>query len=263
MNENRLRQALAGLPVSDIVYYPSIGSTNDEALIRLAAGAPDFTLIVADEQTEGRGRAGRRWITPAGAALAFTLILRLAESSRFSLYAGLGALAICSALRDDYDLPAQIKWPNDVLLGGLKVAGVLVETQWTGDSLQAVLVGIGVNLSLQAVPDPAILAYPATCVEAFTSQPLEPEIILKQILTHLVYWRSRLGSPDFLAAWQENLAWKGQRVTVLGEIASETLEGVLYELDAGGALLLQDSMGETITIHAGDVRLRLVGAAAP
>jgi len=257
MNERRLKQALEGLPVTEMVYFPRTGSTNDEAAILLAAGAPDFTLVVADEQTAGRGRMGRRWITAPGAALAFTLVLRPWGHSAATNYAGLGALAVCSTLQKDYGLKAQIKWPNDVLLAGRKVAGVLVETQWTGDNLQAVLVGIGLNVGLQSVPDPADLAYPAACMEAFMPQPPEPEIILRQILNHLIDWRARLGSPEFLAAWQEYLAWKGQWVSVLGENGSEIHKGVIQGLDADGALLLQDAAGETITVRTGDISLRL------
>ncbi len=257
MDENSLRLALAGLPVLELVYFPSIGSTNDEAAIRASAGAPDFSLVVAGEQTAGRGRAGRPWITTAGAALAFTLVLRPSGYATATHLTGLGALAVCSTLQVNYGLPAQIKWPNDVLLEGLKVAGVLVESQWIGDRLQAVLLGIGVNLSPQAVPDPALLAFPATCVEAFTHHSLDVEIVLRQILTHLVFWRSRLGSPEFLAAWQENLAWLGRWVNVLGENGSISQKGVVQGLDADGALLLQSNTGMTIAIHTGDVRLRL------
>ncbi len=164
-------------------------------------------------------------------------------------------------MREDYGLRAHIKWPNDVLLDGRKVAGVLVETQWIGDSLQAVLIGIGVNLSPRSVPDPAVLAYPAACVESFTLRRLEPEIILRQIIARLVYWQTRLESPSFVAAWQEYLAWKDMWVSVLDENGQEIQKGLLQGLSAAGALQLQDSAGETIIIHAGDLRLRLNGAA--
>ena len=213
---------------------------------------------MADEQTAGRGRAGRRWVTTPGSSLAFTLVLRPTVAPATTHYAGLGALAVCSALRQDYKLEAQIKWPNDVLLGGLKVAGVLVEAQWSGDQLQAVLLGIGVNLSPAAVPDPALLAYPATCVEAFTHHQLTPEIFLRQILERLLHWRAMLGSPDFLAAWQEHLAWKGQRVSVSGPDVVP-LAGVVQGLDVDGALLLQGEGGITQRVIAGDLRLRLEG----
>jgi BirA family transcriptional regulator, biotin operon repressor / biotin---[acetyl-CoA-carboxylase] ligase len=258
MDQDRLRQTLAHLSVAEIVYFPSLTSTNDEARRRADAGAPDLTLVVADEQTAGRGRAGRRWVTTPGSSLAFTLVLRLAAAAATTHYAGLGALAVCSALRQDYGLEAQIKWPNDVLLDGLKVAGVLVEAQWSGDQLLAILLGIGVNLSPAAVPDPALLAFPATCVEAFTQGPPQPEIVLRQILERLFEWRALLGRPEFLAAWQEHLAWKGQRVRVSGPDAG-SLEGVVKGLDADGALVLQGEEGITQRILAGDLHLRLEG----
>jgi BirA family biotin operon repressor/biotin-[acetyl-CoA-carboxylase] ligase len=258
MDQTLIYKALAHLPVAEIVYFPSLTSTNDEARRRADAGAPDLTLVVAEEQTAGRGRAGRRWVTMPGSSLAFTLVLRPAAAAATTHYAGLGALAVCSALRQDYGLEAQIKWPNDVLLGGFKVAGVLAEAQWSGDQLQAILLGIGVNLSPAAVPDPALLAYPATCVEAFTQSPLQPETVLRQILEHLLRWRAILGSPEFLAAWQEHLAWKGQRVSVSGQ-DTEPLVGVVLGLDVDGALVLQGEDGIPQRILAGDLRLRLEG----
>lgn len=257
MNEQSLRQALQGLPIPEIVYFPSLTSTNDEARRRAAANAPDLTLVAAAEQTAGRGRAGHRWVTTPGSSLAFTLVLRPTTATATTHYAGLGALAVCGALGEEYGLEAQIKWPNDVLLDDRKVAGVLVETQWTGDSLQTVLVGIGVNLKPRSVPDPAALAYPATCVEAFTRRPLQPEIMLSQILGQLVRWRKLLGSPEFLAAWQERLAWKGRWVSVQDDGGAELHTGLLAGLSGNGALLLKDAGGAEVEIQAGDLHLRL------
>jgi BirA family biotin operon repressor/biotin-[acetyl-CoA-carboxylase] ligase len=258
MDQTIIDKALAHLPVAEIVYFPSLASTNDEARRRAEAGAVDLTLVVADEQTAGRGRAGRLWVTTPGSSLAFTLVLRQTVAPATTHFAGLGALAVCSALRQDYGLEAQIKWPNDVLLGGLKVAGVLAEAQWSGDQLQAILMGIGVNLSPAAVPDPALLAFPATCVEAFTQSPLQPEIVLRQILEHLLRWRAILGSLEFLAAWQEHLAWKGQRVSVSG-LDAKPLVGVIQGLDVDGALILQGEDGIPQRILAGDLHLRPEG----
>ena len=122
-----LQSILTGLPLGGLRYFDSIGSTNDEALAWARAGAPDYSLVVADTQTAGRGRLQRRWVTNPGAALAFSLVLWPAPQERQCLprFSPLGAVAVRQALAVVFGLPAEIKWPNDVLLGRCKVAGVL------------------------------------------------------------------------------------------------------------------------------------------
>src|SRR5688572_12632522 len=131
MDEKTLRKTLSDLPLREFRYFAQTGSTNDVALAWASDGAPDLALIYADEQTTGRGRMGRKWFTPPGAALACSLILRPKgrESENIGLFSGLGALALVRALKK-HGLSAQIKWPNDVLINGRKTAGILVETVW-------------------------------------------------------------------------------------------------------------------------------------
>src|SRR5512146_1632742 len=116
MNPNELKKALSKLPVGDVRYFDSIGSTNNEALAWAASGAEDLSLVIADEQTAGRGRLSRKWFTPPGTALAFSLILRPSaqEKAHLTRIVGLAALAVVDALQQR-GLVAQIKWPNDVL----------------------------------------------------------------------------------------------------------------------------------------------------
>src|SRR5215210_2102100 len=140
MDQNELRRALSKLPLGDIRYFDSIGSTNNEALAWAASDAKDFSLVIADEQTAGRGRLDRKWFTPKGTALAFSLILRPSadEERHLTRTVGLAALAIANSLRTR-ELIAQIKWPNDVLLNGRKVAGILVESVWAGAEADCVV----------------------------------------------------------------------------------------------------------------------------
>src|SRR5512147_2731704 len=134
MNQIELKKALLKLPLGDVRYFDSIGSTNNEALAWAAGGARDMSLVIADEQMAGRGRLDRKWYTPKGTALAFSLILRpTAEEKPFlTRIVGLAALAVADALRTR-GLVVLIKWPNDVLLEGRKVAGILVESVWSGE----------------------------------------------------------------------------------------------------------------------------------
>src|SRR5512146_539455 len=132
MNPNELKKALSKLPVGDVRYFDTIGSTNNEALAWATSGAKDLSLVIADEQSAGRGRLDRKWYTPKGTALAFSLILRptAQENPYLTRMVGLAALAITDALQTR-GLSAQIKWPNDVLLNGSKVAGILIESVWS------------------------------------------------------------------------------------------------------------------------------------
>ena len=137
MDEKQLRKSLADLPLGGIRFFKQTGSTNDVALAWATEGAADLSLVVADEQTSGRGRLGRRWLTPPGTALALSLILhpKPTEYNYFSLFSGLGSLALTQIL-SERGLPAQVKWPNDVLIADRKTAGILVEAESIRTSLR-------------------------------------------------------------------------------------------------------------------------------
>jgi BirA family transcriptional regulator, biotin operon repressor / biotin---[acetyl-CoA-carboxylase] ligase len=257
MDTNSVIDRLAGLPVPDIKYFDSIGSTNSEALQWAEKGAPDGALVVADTQTAGRGRMDRRWVTHAGAALAFSLILRPSapEAEALGLFSPLGALGVASALAEDYGLPAQVKWPNDVLLQRRKVCGILVEAVWVGSAVQNVVTGIGVNVASEAVPPDDQVIYPATSIEDVLGRPVDRLELLRNILERVFAWRSRLGSPEFMQAWEANLAFKGEWVEVQPP-GQDRLVGKLIGLSPTGDLRLLSPAGAVITAAAGDLRLR-------
>ncbi|GAB4502852.1 MAG: hypothetical protein Fur0035_24090 [Anaerolineales bacterium] len=235
-------------------YFPSIGSTNDEALAWAAAGAPDFSLVIADEQTAGRGRAQRRWFTPPGAALALSLILRPspAEQAQAGRLTGLAAVALVNALQK-YQLSAQIKWPNDILLDGKKTAGILVESAWQAEKMDSVIIGIGVNVAPQSVPPAEGLNFPATCLAAAGKHISRLEL-LKSLLTELLAQRVELTSEDFLRRWEALLAFRGQPVRVWSE-NSAPLSGQILGLNPDGSLRLEVSGAEK-SLHFGEIHLR-------
>jgi BirA family transcriptional regulator, biotin operon repressor / biotin---[acetyl-CoA-carboxylase] ligase len=253
--ESQLRKALAGLPLGEIRYFDSAGSTNDLALDWAASGAPDFSLVLADEQTSGRGRMGRKWFTPPGAGLALSMVLRLNDSERenIGLFSGLGALALVDALKN-YGIVAQVKWPNDVLINRKKVAGVLVETAWMGADVEALVLGIGVNVTPESLPPEVELNFPATCVQSETVVPVGRFGLLRRLADSLVGWRPRLGTDAFLDAWRASLAFGGETVQVWGA-KTETIVGVLDGLEADGSLRVVAN-GERQVVHFGEIRLR-------
>ena len=149
MNQKKLEETLHGLPMGDIIFYEIVGSTNDLGSDFAKQGAPDLTLIVANQQTKGRGRSGRTWFTPPDSALAFSLLLKPTNSiviENLSLISGLGALAVCDSLDTMDNIQAEIKWPNDVLIGGKKVCGILSEARSCQHGLSYVISGFGVNV---------------------------------------------------------------------------------------------------------------------
>ncbi len=247
--------ALAGLPLGGLRFFDSIGSTNDEALAWAANGAPDCSLVIADEQTAGRGRSGRKWNTPPGAAVALSVILRPAasEGPLAGRLTGLGALAVVQACQE-LGLAAEIKWPNDVLLNRKKVAGILVESVWAGSVLNASIMGIGINVARGAPPPADQLAYPATSLEQELRQPPQQVDVLKSILTALHAWRPRLSTPDFMQAWEQALAFRGETV-VVGRENESPLNGTLLGLEPDGSLRLMVG-DQATTVHVGEIRLR-------
>jgi BirA family biotin operon repressor/biotin-[acetyl-CoA-carboxylase] ligase len=256
MKQNELKKALAKLPLGDVRYFDSIGSTNNEALAWAASGAKDMSLIIADEQTAGRGRLDRKWFTPKGTALAFSLILRPTEAEKPHLtrMVGLAALAITDALRAR-GLVAQVKWPNDVLLNGHKVAGILVESVWSGEEVDCLVIGIGVNVLKGAVPSAELLLFPATSLEQSLGPDVDRENILGDILAGIIALRPHLASESFVGSWEKALAFRGEPVQV-EEGTGAVLSGKLLGLEPDGSLKLSQEDGKSMTVRFGDVRLR-------
>ncbi len=260
MDQYTLQKLLADLPLGAVRYFHTIGSTNDLAVRWAEAGAPHLSLVVADEQTAGRGRQGRRWLTPAGSALAFTLILRADKEphgAHLPRLTALGALAVCDTLNAALSpvTPALIKWPNDVVVNRCKLAGVLAEAHWRGDELVALILGIGINVARDSVPPPELVDFPATCVEEALNRTVDRWELLRAALKKLLEWHERLETADFIAAWERRLAFRGEWIYLVVE-NQPPLEGRLLGLAEDGALRLLLRSGETASFQFGEVRLR-------
>ena len=256
MNQNELKKSLSKLELGDIRYFESIGSTNDEALAWAAADAPDLSLVIAEEQTAGRGRLDRKWFTPRGTALAFSLILRPSaeEKPHLSRTVGLAALAVAESLRTR-GLAAQIKWPNDVLIHERKVCGILVESVWSGDEVDCVVLGIGVNVLKGSVPPADDLLFPATSLEEELGQPPDRVEVLSEILAAFLALRPRLISDELISLWQGLLAFHAKAVQVETG-TTPPISGTFIGRDPVGRLRLLTAHGEIVTVRFGDVRLR-------
>ena len=254
-----LKKYLGSLPLAEVRYFETIGSTNDHCLSWAGEDTADLSLVVADYQSAGRGRADRKWVTNAGAALAFSLLLRPRgkEISHLPFFSPLGALAIREAFERLYDLPAEIKWPNDVLSGRKKLAGILVENVWDGGDLKAIIAGIGINITRASIPRQDQLLFPATCVEAETGRSVNRWLLLAAILTEFINWREKLGSEEFFSEWSGHLAFTGERVCITGNHRSD-LVGTLTGINRTGELIIETDDGRFEKVTVGDVRLRAV-----
>ncbi|HXQ36876.1 MAG TPA: biotin--[acetyl-CoA-carboxylase] ligase [Anaerolineales bacterium] len=256
MNPSEINKTLSKLPLGDIKYFESIGSTNDEALAWAANDAKDLSLVIADEQTAGRGRLDRKWFTPPGTALAFSLILRPTADERLHLsrIVGLAALALTNTLQTRRLTP-QIKWPNDVLVLGYKAAGILIESVWSGEDIDCVVIGVGINVLKGSVPPEDLLHFPATSLEEELGYPPDRMEVMFDFLSNFTDLRPRLGTEEFMNRWAESLAFLGEQVQV--EVGDQPpVVGQVLGLEQDGSLRLRDGYDKTIAVRFGDVRLR-------
>lgn len=257
MDNAEFEQAIAGLQLNRRAFFTTIGSTNDLVAEWAREGTQGPAIVAADEQTRGRGRAGRRWATPSGSALAFSLLLDTAdkiEPSVLAKTAGLGAVVVCEALEVLYGLHPTIKWPNDVLLNGKKVCGVLPEAHWTGERLQALILGVGINVAAKSVPPVETLTFPAVSVEEITGHKVNPSELLRTVLERIFAWKERLGEPDFITAWDQRLAYMGERITFATN--GNAVEAKLLGLSGDGSLRLQLKSGEERAFQMGEIQIR-------
>ncbi|MCA1643050.1 MAG: biotin--[acetyl-CoA-carboxylase] ligase [Acidobacteria bacterium] len=237
-----------------ILRFDSLPSTNTEAARQAAAGAAEGLCVVAREQTAGRGRREREWVSPRDAGLYFSVILRpRLAAPRWPLVTLMAAVAVRDALMEACGLCADIKWSNDLLARGRKVCGILAEAVETKLGRACVL-GVGVNLSDRAFP--AELLDRATSVEAETGARTDADALLAALARHIARRYEQLHEPGgaeaMLRDWSAASTYaEGKRVRVaLGE---EMIEGTTRGLEPDGALRVELDGGEIRIVRAGDV----------
>jgi len=231
-------------------FYPIIPSTMDVARDWLREGAPHGALVLADEQTAGRGRLNRQWQTPPDSALAMSVILRVAPAT-LPQVTMLGALAVAEALDKLGVQEVGIKWPNDVLIAGRKVCGILVEVDWDGIALRGVIMGLGINIALDFTGTE--LEGQATSIQTALGRPVDRMDVLTEIVYGIDTRWALLGSSTLLKAWKSRLVTLGRRVTVH---APYSFTGIAEDVDDDGALWVRDEEGFRRRVLAGDVRVR-------
>lgn len=229
-----------------------VGSTNDEAMARARAGDRGMLWVVAESQDRGRGRHGRVWSSPEGNLYASLLLVDPAPRASTAELGFVAGTALAAALRRllAEDPRLTIKWPNDILVDGAKLGGILLESSDLPGGGFACVAGFGVNCASH----PAGLLYPATDLAAIAGQQISPEIVLAHLAAALVrrleIWNRGAGFAAIRAEWLGLAHGLGTTITVARPAA--TIEGVFTTIDATGRLLLETSAG-VVAIEAGDV----------
>ena len=234
-----------------LIALDQVDSTNDEAKRRIAQGAADGTVVWAQTQNAGRGRRGRRWDSSAGnlyASIILWLNIPPAQAAQLSLAA---AVALAEALENllPEGVPVQCKWPNDVLVNGRKIAGILLESSGA-TGIDWVVVGCGVNVASH----PELSGYPTTSLAAAGAIGVTVADVLEAFVARLMDWRARWsvdGIEPLRAAWIARAAKLGE--TILVRLPNREISGRFVDLDRHGALLLELPGGARESIAAGDV----------
>jgi len=237
-----------------IHYFPSLDSTNTMASTLAEDGAVEGTLVIVDEQTKGKGRRGRSWYSPPGLGIWMSLILRPAIAPR--LAPGLSivtGLSLAETIREVMNLEAQVKWPNDCLIKGAKVAGILTELSGDREQVNYIVLGVGLNVNQQIFDFPVELQKTATSL-AIESESVIPraDFLSKFLLKLETRYDSFLrdGVAPFIDPYTRMCSLIGREVTA--EIGKKTITGMATKIDPGGALVIE-SEGQEVALTAGEV----------
>ncbi|HWO01871.1 MAG TPA: biotin--[acetyl-CoA-carboxylase] ligase [Blastocatellia bacterium] len=240
---------------STVLRFEQLHSTNDLARDMAASGADEGIAITTREQTAGRGRLGRSWLSPPGKGLYLSLILRPQIKPEASAVITLAAaIAVAETLSLDFELPIDIKWPNDVLASGRKICGILVETAIEREQLLYAVAGIGINLAQREFPEE--IRDSATSMLIESGKLIEPDDFLTPLLGRLEDWyRSALREPKaVIDRWCE-LSTYAYDCAVSVETPNGLIDGLTRGLAPSGALVIEVA-GQRHEITSGEVRLR-------
>ena len=231
--------------------YAETDSTMDVAHRLAAAGEPEGSIVIAEAQGKGRGRLGRSWVSPPGTGIYLSLILRpelpMAELSKITL---MTAVAVAKAVQGETGLRPEIKWPNDLLIGGKKIAGILSELNVQASGSRYVVIGIGLNVNTPAESLPEI----ATSLAQQAGAPVDRLRFARRLLAELDEAYVQFlegGMPAILDLWREFAGFLGSRIRV--SVQGRMLEGQALDIDASGALLVRTETGRVESVSAGEV----------
>lgn len=235
--------------------FPRVASTNTLAMDMASNGAPEGTVVAAETQTGGKGRLGRKWISPKGNLYLSVILRPEVPLHKAPLVTLMGAAAVAASIRKQCGLEAGIKWPNDILVSGKKVAGLLTEMSAEQDRIRHIVLGIGVDVNMDMDTLPHDVRGQTTSLATETGAKIDRTMLLRQLLRELDrrYLVFLANEQEVLREWELLNTTIGNRIAVSG--AKETLEGLAQGIDGEGRLIIKRDDGSIRTVAAGDVTI--------
>jgi BirA family biotin operon repressor/biotin-[acetyl-CoA-carboxylase] ligase len=241
----------------EIHHFAGVTSTNDVAKKLAVEGAEEGTVVIAETQTDGRGRVGRGWFSPRGGVW-FSTILRPKVSPEDALKLTLTtAVAVARVIRKTLRLNSEIKWPNDVLIEGKKVCGILTEMSTSGKVVDFVILGVGINANVNIDSFPAHLRNSVTSLKKELRQEVPRERFLQALLEEFELYYKMFTRNEFdliLEEWRDLAKFLGSYVEIVS--CGEKLVGLAVDVDQSGALLIKTRDGNVRRVVSGDVSLQ-------
>ncbi|MFA5559745.1 MAG: biotin--[acetyl-CoA-carboxylase] ligase [Methanofastidiosum sp.] len=235
-----------------ILFFEEVDSTNNKAK-QIALEENEGTVVISEMQTSGRGRRGREWYSPKGGVYVSFVLKPNVSPEKASQLTLVSSLALVKTLNSmDNNLNAKIKWPNDILISGKKISGILTELSADVEKINYIVVGVGINLNTEK----EILPENGTSLKIEMKEEVSIKLFLKSFLEHYdsIYQEYINGKIDLIIErWKNNSDTLGKKVKIIG--INETFEGLAKDIDENGALILQTKEKE-IKVYSGDVSLR-------
>lgn len=259
LNEERLRDLLQTKTLGRSLHlFDTVDSTQTAAHHLVADGAPEGTLVIAERQTSGRGRMGRSWHSPKGTGIYMSLVLKPRVPLQFTPQLTLlAAVALCRGIKRHADVPIGIKWPNDLLIRGKKVSGILLESNAEDERLRYIIAGMGIGVNLLPDDYPPELRDIATSLAIETGRTIEREPLIADVLLELEELYALYHEQGFAPI---RLMWEAYSASLNRPVRINSpqgvIEGIAEALDDSGGLLVRMPDGERLRVYSGEVELR-------
>jgi BirA family biotin operon repressor/biotin-[acetyl-CoA-carboxylase] ligase len=258
LSETDIRSGIVTRRIGRAIHlFRTVDSTNDEAKALAVRGALEGTVVIADSQRRGRGRMGRPWASPGGVGIYLSVILRPAiqphDAPSLTL---LGAVAVAEAIEEVAGLAAGVKWPNDLIVRGRKVGGILGEVAAEASHLHYVVLGIGINVNQTEASFEGELRHTATSLRIETGRLVDRTAMIRSLCERLDRWYNCFlseGLAPIIEGLRQRCLTLGQRV--VARSGDQQLCGLAVDLDHAGALLIRDADQQLHRLIAGDVTL--------
>ncbi|MFQ5978456.1 MAG: biotin--[acetyl-CoA-carboxylase] ligase [Candidatus Hodarchaeales archaeon] len=253
---SRVRKKVKHLRVAkEIFYYHEVNSTNVVAQKLVQQDTGNGTAIISSIQTAGRGRLGRNWESPSGGIWLSIVLYPPPQATNLSLITIVAAVAVARTVEKVLGIEAEIKWPNDILVGGMKVCGILCELL-SGPSGWAIIAGVGINLNIDKEDLPILETYPAGSLKMFARKEISEERFMVHFFrnfneSYSNFLRGDQGRKRLLDRWRKHAEMLGKRIII--KLGDELLEGIAKDVDNNGYLVFKAPNGEITHIMAGDI----------